>query len=687
MSADQRAVKIAHVLFLDVVGYSLKTTTSQGKTVEQLNAAVMHTKTYQEARAANAVHPLPAGDGMALVFLSDVTAPAQCAVEIDRASQASAALQVRMGIHSGLVQRQIDVAGNESFVGEGINTAQRVMSFGEPGQILMSSQYANWLLQFDEWSPLVRQIGAHRVKHDLLVQLYMLYSGDPGTSVVPRGPAASARAVAPAEKPAGTHRVVLLYKRDLQPDGQILHLLEEQLRADGHAVSVDHHLKINPEWAQTVEANIRAADAVIAIVSPKSLQSEMLEFEIETAYDQYQKTGKPVILPVNLCIGEEIGGPIGAIVSPLNQFMWGSDEDDPRLIAEIASAIREPLKPRAVDVKLEPVGGAVAPDSPFYVRRSSDQEFLEALEHRESIILIRGARQTGKTSMQAQGVRRVRELGWRCGLTDFQKLSSSQLAAEEVFYKLLALTLSRQLKFSYDFSREWAELFGPNMNLENFLRELLDASDEPLVWSMDEVDKLFGAPFASDFFGLVRSWHNSRSTEPGGCWDKLTVVIAYATEAHLFIQDLNQSPFNVGRPLELDDFNLQQMVDLNGRYGGPLKSYAETEALHTLIGGQPYLARRGLDLLATGKCDLAALLDQADWDSGPFEDHLKRTLAAVSRLPEVLKYAKEVLEGTARPAQDAYHRLHAAGVIKQNREGQIVFRCELYQRYLQKHLL
>jgi hypothetical protein len=82
----------------------------------------------------------------------------------------------------------------------------------------------------------------------------------------------------------------------------------------------------------------------------------------------------------------------------------------------------------------------------------------------------------------------------------------------------------------YDFKQNWDEIFAANLNMENFLRDLLDASEEPMVWYMDEVDKLFTAPFASDFFGLVRSWHKSRSTEPDGPWRKLTVVIAYATK-------------------------------------------------------------------------------------------------------------------------------------------------------------
>jgi hypothetical protein len=91
-------------------------------------------------------------------------------------------------------------------------------------------------------------------------------------------------------------------------------------------------------------------------------------------------------------------------------------------------------------------------------------------------------------------------------MTDFQKLNSSQMASEELFYKLLAATPARQLKFKCDFEEDWDPIFGANLNMESFLRELLDAADEPIVWFMDEVDKLFLAPFASDFFGLARCW-------------------------------------------------------------------------------------------------------------------------------------------------------------------------------------
>src|SRR5712691_6279172 len=570
-----RAAQIAHVLFLDIVGYSRASTSAQGRLLAQLNATVSASAAFTAAKAAGDVQPIPTGDGMLLLFASDVIAPAQCAVEVCRALEGGRALPVRMGIHSGLVQRQIDIAGHENVVGEGINTAQRVMDFGDAGHILLSAQYAAWLRQFDDWTPFIHPLGEGTAKHDQQMELYSLHGPDYGRGDAPARLGKASAGASPSARAASSRKVALLYKPSLQPDEDVLRTLEAQLRASGYDVFVDNEQKINAAWARAIEEPIRRADAVIAIVSPRSRRSEMLEFEIETAHDQQLRTGKPILLPVIIGEAEPLEGAIEAILRPLDQFVWTGPQDDQKLVAELLSAIAEPLKPRAEELKLEPVGGAVPPDSPFYVRRTSDQEFIEALEAGESLLLVKGARQIGKTSMLAQGARRARELGWRQGLTDFQKFNTTQIAAEERFYKLLAATLARQLRFEYDFETGWDDLFGANLNMESFLRELLEASDAHLVWFMDEVDKLFSAPFASDFFGLVRSWHNSRSTEADGPWRKLTVVIAYATEAHLFIQDLNQSPFNVGRRLDLEDFNLQQTIDLNGRYAGPLRSYAE----------------------------------------------------------------------------------------------------------------
>src|SRR5207248_2614532 len=143
---------------------------------------------------------------------------------------------------------------------------------------------------------------------------------------------------------------------------------------------------------------------------------------------------------------------------------------------------------------------------------------------------------------------------------------------------------------------------GPNLNFRRFLRrEVLGRIEEPLVWGLDDVDRLFHCDFGSVIFALFRSWHNQRALDSDGPWGRLTLAIAYATEAHLFITDLNRSPFNVGTRLELEDFTIEQVADLNRRYAThsasgypPLRDRGELGRLYHLLGGHPYLVRRGL---------------------------------------------------------------------------------------------
>src|SRR5262245_47897064 len=88
--------------------------------------------------------------------------------------------------------------------------------------------------------------------------------------------------------------------------------------------------------------------------------------------------------------------------------------------------------------KLEPVGGAMPLNSKFYIVRGADEEFRAAIARQDSIVLIKGARQVGKTSLLARGLQQARAAGAKVVLTDLQKLNASDLASAEAFYLALA---------------------------------------------------------------------------------------------------------------------------------------------------------------------------------------------------------------------------------------------------------
>ena len=252
--------------------------------------------------------------------------------------------------------------------------------------------------------------------------------------------------------------------------------------------------------------------------------------------------------------------------------------------------------------------GVVLLRSPFYVVRPTDQQFADALARRESIVLVKGPRQTGKTSLLARSLQQARAAGASVVLTDLQSLSEEHWTSTEAFCLALAQDLADQLDLPVPPADVWNPARGPNRNLQRYLcNHALEHSPAPLVWGLDEVDRLFAYPFSTAVFALFRSWHNARALEPHQSWDRLTLAMAYATEVHLLIQDLNQSPFNVGLQLTLQDFTLEQIEDLNGRYGSPLDSRDQLRRFYQLVGGSPYLVHRGLYELVTRPLDMMAL--------------------------------------------------------------------------------
>src|SRR5437868_2224643 len=179
-------LEIAHVLFLDIVGYSKLSVNEQHARVDELNGIVRLSEQFQKAEAANRILKIPTGDGMALVFYRSPEEPAQCAFEISRALKDNQRLQVRMGIHSGPASGVVDVNERTNVAGAGINLAQRVMDCGDAGHILLSKHVAEDLEEYEQWRPLLHDVGICEVKHGTRVALVNLYADQVGNPQLPR---------------------------------------------------------------------------------------------------------------------------------------------------------------------------------------------------------------------------------------------------------------------------------------------------------------------------------------------------------------------------------------------------------------------------------------------------------------------------------------------------------------------
>ena len=180
------ALEIAHILFIDIVGYSKLSSNDQHATVEELNQIVRASEQSQRAEATGRLIKIPTGDGMALVFYTSPEAPAQCAVEISRALKEHPRLQVRMGIHSGPVSGVVDVNERANLTGAGINMAKRVMDCGDAGHILLSKHVAEDLEEYEGWRPLLHDLGSCEAKHGMRVSVVNLHDDQFGNAKLPR---------------------------------------------------------------------------------------------------------------------------------------------------------------------------------------------------------------------------------------------------------------------------------------------------------------------------------------------------------------------------------------------------------------------------------------------------------------------------------------------------------------------
>jgi len=362
-----------------------------------------------------------------------------------------------------------------------------------------------------------------------------------------------------------------------------------------------------------------------------------------------------------------------------------------RFTAEVKVVPSEPsvdVLPDPESAGFEPPGGALSLRSQFYIKRHTDEEFNSAILRRDSVVLVKGPRQVGKTSLLARGLQRAREAGAVVVLTDFQHLSSAALASVEQLLPTLAAMIADQLELPVRPRDAWDDFLSPSTNFERYLRrEVLAKIPSPLVWAVDEADRIFKYSYASEVFGLFRSWHNLRALDPTGPWRRLTLALAYATEAHLFISDLNQSPFNVGTRLVLEDFTANHMAELNQRYGCPLKNDDEMARFYRLVGGHPYLVQRGLYEMVTRGMDVETVELRADCEEGIFGDHLQRMLVSLERDQALLASLRAFLVEQTVPNLPHFFRLRSAGVLAGESPQNARPRCELYAHFLKKRLL
>src|SRR2546430_1150292 len=195
-----KRMEIAHVLFMDIVGYSTRLTDEQQALVDQLNQVVRSSNEFNRAAATGRLKKIPTGDGMALIFHDSREQPVECALEISHALKHHPGLPVRMGVHSGPVNAVTDVNDRVNAAGVGINLAQRLMDCGDAGHILVSKRVAEDLQQNGRWRPHLHDLGEVEVKHGERAHVFNFYTDDAGNSDPPKKKSSAAAAGGTTER-------------------------------------------------------------------------------------------------------------------------------------------------------------------------------------------------------------------------------------------------------------------------------------------------------------------------------------------------------------------------------------------------------------------------------------------------------------------------------------------------------
>ena len=511
---------------------------------------------------------------------------------------------------------------------------------------------------------------------------------------------AVAQAQAVVEKSA---RVFLSYKRNVGLDGEVADRLVAALTSAGHRIFIDKQLRVGQDWAAEIDRQVRQSDYLIVLLTAESITSEMVRGEIEIGRDQSGKTSSPRILPVRLGFDGPLPYPINAFLDPIQYTFWDGPSDTPRLLRELLDVIggdapvgSAPVgAPAAPGVHLPPryaaplpePGGTLDVDDPWYLPRQTDATALAHIRQHGQTLTIKGPRQMGKSSLLVRTVKAGMEVGKRAALLDFQLVGEDGKADADLFFRRFASWVAEQLNLPDTVATFWNTGYASPQNCTRYMEHhVLEPLGAPCIVAIDETDAIFQTTFSQDFFSMLRSWHNRRADPIRRTWKNLDIILSTSTEPQFFIDRPHESPFNVGVTLRVEDFQPEQLTDLNARHPRPL-ARGDVERLYRLIRGHPFLTRKALYMAAgsTPTCSPDDLFAHARDDGGPFGDHLRDYLLRLQRKQDLIPALRQVVDGHGLNDELAIYRLQALGLVR--REGhKVVPRCELYGEYFRERL-
>ncbi|MEO0537235.1 MAG: AAA-like domain-containing protein [Cyanobacteria bacterium P01_A01_bin.123] len=407
-------------------------------------------------------------------------------------------------------------------------------------------------------------------------------------------------------------------------------------------------------------------------------------------------------------IQQQLGIPLGTVYPPpvtLETLQFGPEVPAPTAPTDAAQPAALPFEANRPETCPEPISSpayplpAAEPEIPrgqvrlasaFYVDRVPyEAQCYEAIGRPGALIRLKAPRQMGKTSLMARILHQAREKGYQAIPISFQHADRAVFENLGSLLQWFCTKVARKLHLPPRLDEYWVDTYGSKDNCTTYFEDyLLPEIDSPLVLGLDEVDAVFQYPqIADDFFGLLRAWYEEASygSDDSELWEKLRLVVVHSTEVYLPL-DVNQSPFNVGLPIELLAFTASQVTDLAHRHGLDWTPQ-QVETLTTLVGGHPYLIRLALYSVVQNQITLSDLCQTAPTEAGIYGDHLRRHLWFLEQHPDLAQAYSAVLQALGPLSLDSEctFKLQSLGLVRLQGNG-VVPSFNLYRHYFRDRL-
>jgi DNA-binding Xre family transcriptional regulator len=325
--------------------------------------------------------------------------------------------------------------------------------------------------------------------------------------------------------------------------------------------------------------------------------------------------------------------------------------------------------------------GAVPLGSPFYLERAPLEEQVDQeIRKPGALVRIKAPREMGKTSLLLRVLDSAKRLGYRTVSLNLEQVDQAILSDLNQFLRWLCANTARQLQLKPRLDEYWDEDLGSKISCTSYVEDyLLESIATPLVLALDEVNQVFEHPHvAKDFLPLLRSWYEEAKTLP--IWQKLRIIVVHSTEIYVPLE-LNQSPFNVGLPIQLDTFSKEEVQQLAQCYGLDWSDGEEARHLMDMVGGHPALVHTALYHLSSGEVTLAQLLETAPTATGIYDHHLQRHWVILQEQPELAQALDTVVSATEPVQLDPIlaYKLSSLGLIERSGDKAIPG-CELYRQ-------